>query len=245
MTEPNGLYPKIARIMGKLNRLPKTGSHAHFKYKFVTDADVADAVRKELSAENVAFFASMISSAKEGKRTVAEFEFTFACGDTGNTQVCKWVGEADDSQDKGLSKAATSAEKYFLLKTFMLSTGDKIDDPDSGEDRPPTTQRQQSASEPPPSELDEHFGAKTQRTTDNVTPENVLFTASSWGPISRRLATAGLVNHVDHAFNRLAKIVKKELGEGNAINLAATAKWTEADVIAKFEARIAEKANES
>ena len=166
MTKPNGLYPKIARIMGRLNRLPKTGRNAHFKYDFVTDADVADAVRKELATENVAFFASMISATQEGKHTVATFEFIFACGDTGETQTCMWVGEANDSQDKGLTKAATSAEKYFLLKTFMLSAGDGADDPDSSENQSPAP-RQQSA--PDPSELDEHFGSKQAPQTKSYT----------------------------------------------------------------------------
>ena len=42
-----------------------------------------------------------------------------------------WTGESLDTQDKGITKAATSAEKYFLMKTFVISTGDAKDDPDS------------------------------------------------------------------------------------------------------------------
>ena len=141
----NIIYQKIARIMGRLDRMPKTGFNAHFKYKFVTDADVADAVRTELAAENIAFFASMVAAEQTNGHTVAEFEFTFVCGDTGKVVVSRWFGEADDKQDKGLTKAATSAEKYFLLKTFMLSTGDKDDDPDNGAAEP----RQQHVSTPP------------------------------------------------------------------------------------------------
>lgn len=142
----NGLYAKISRIMGKLERLPKTGTNDHFKYAFVTDADVADAVRRELANEGIAFFASMIDAVQEGKHTRAEFEFTFVCSDTGETKACKWFGEANDGQDKGLSKAATSAEKYFLLKTFMLSTGDKADDPDSEAGAPEQTQSRKTTS---------------------------------------------------------------------------------------------------
>jgi hypothetical protein len=142
----NELAVKIARIMGRLDRLPKTGWNKHFSYPFVTDADVADAVRRELASENIAFFASMTGCTKEGKHTTATFEYTFMCGDSGEKMVLMWTGEANDGQDKGLSKAATSAEKYFLLKTFMLSTGDKQDDPDSGnEDRD-----EQPASRPQP-----------------------------------------------------------------------------------------------
>lgn len=132
MTEDSKmLYAKLARIIGRLDRLPKTGYNQHFKYHFVTDADVSDTIRQELAQENIAFFASMVDYQQENGHTRATFEFTFACGDSGQSITSVWTGEAQDKQDKGLSKAATSAEKYFLLKTFMLSTGDKADDPDS------------------------------------------------------------------------------------------------------------------
>jgi len=121
------LFAKLARVMGKLERLPKRGHNDHFGYDFVTIADVADAVRKALAEEGVAFFASMDGLAQENHKTVADFTFTFADGQTGATWTCPWKGEAMDTQDKGIAKAATSAEKYFLLKTLILSTGDEED----------------------------------------------------------------------------------------------------------------------
>jgi hypothetical protein len=145
MAEDN-LYLKIARVMGSLSRLPKSGWNKHFKYHFVTDADVADAVRERLAAERIAFFASMVNHTKTGDHTEAVFEFTFVCADTGETMKCQWAGEAIDKQDKGLSKAATSAEKYFLLKTFMLSTGESTDDPDSSAGEVPNSRQIDSAS---------------------------------------------------------------------------------------------------
>lgn len=134
--EPNGakLFAKMARIMGELKRLPKTGYNQHFKYAFVTDGDVSDTIRELMAKENIAFFAETVAvEPVNGKKSRAQYVFTFACGDTGATRSCSWFGEADDAQDKGLSKAATSAAKYFLLKTFMISTGDERDDPDAGE----------------------------------------------------------------------------------------------------------------
>jgi len=135
------LFAKLAKVMGKLKKLPKTGYNTHFKYKFVTDGDVSDAVRAALASEGVAFFASLqlVSSEDGGKtkrgdvitKTLAEFIFTFADGETGATWSCNWTGEAIDTQDKGIAKAATSALKYFLLKTFVLSAGDPTDDSDN------------------------------------------------------------------------------------------------------------------
>lgn len=140
--KPLGLPGKIARIMGGLQRIPENGTNSYFKYSFVSADDVYDTVRMALAAEGIAFFASMIGWKQDasGKsiKTICDFEFTFVDADTGESRTMLWSGEANDEQDKGLSKAATSAEKYFLLKTFMISTGDK-EDADSG----PKPQRQQ------------------------------------------------------------------------------------------------------
>ena len=182
MTEKNnGLNHKIARIMGRLDRLPKSGTNKHFKYKFVTESDVADMIRAELATENIAFFASMVDAVQNAQHTVAKFEFTFVCADTAESKVLTWYGEANDGQDKGISKAATSAEKFFLLKTFICSTGDPTDDPDS-DGRTPEL-RQNAKTTPPahdsgassvtipedaePSELDAHFGPR-------MTPAQIL-----------------------------------------------------------------------
>lgn len=121
------LFAKMARVMAQLERLPQNGYNAHFKYRFTTNADVSDAVRKALAVENVAFFVELIEATREGDRTVVDLAFTFACGDTGETLTKKWKAEANDKQDKGLAKAYTAGLKYFLLKTFILSTGEEPD----------------------------------------------------------------------------------------------------------------------
>jgi hypothetical protein len=126
------LYAKLARVMGKINRIAKSGYNEHFKYPFATDADIADAVRGALAEEKVAFLVNMLEPKREGNKVTVPFEFTFACGDTGATITKTWEGEAIDGQDKGISKAATSAEKYFLMKTFLISSGKPEDDADAG-----------------------------------------------------------------------------------------------------------------
>jgi len=133
VTTGSTLYTKMSRVMGMLERIPKNGFNQHFKYAFVTDADVVDTVRTAMASEGLAFFASMDSIHQEGKRTVVNIKLTFADGESGDTMSVNWIGEANDSQDKGVAKAATSAVKYALLKTFLISTGD---DPDSDNDGP-------------------------------------------------------------------------------------------------------------
>jgi hypothetical protein len=134
------LFAKMARIMGKVKRLKKTGHNNFFNYDFATDSDIADTIRELLAEENIAVFAQLITvdqvtymsdKNKTTWRTRGNFMFTLACGDTGATFSCSWIGEADDTGDKGINKAATAAEKYWLLKTFVMSTGDERDDADN------------------------------------------------------------------------------------------------------------------
>ena len=134
------LFAKLARVMGRLKKLPKSGYNEHFKYNFVTESDVSDAVRAAMAAENVAFFASMTGVQTDGKKTIIDMEYIFADGETGAIWTCTWTGEAIDSQDKGIAKAATSALKYFLLKTFVLSSGDPGDESDNGAEPEPVNE---------------------------------------------------------------------------------------------------------
>jgi hypothetical protein len=144
------LYAKLARVMGKMERIEKRGWNDFHNYEYVEDADVLDAVRQALADEKIAFFASMVDVQQEaiqddkGKTTIKTrpvFHYTFACGETGATYTCRWVGEANDKQDKGTSKAATLSLKYFLLKDFLMSTGDPTDDPDSDGGTPAPAKR--------------------------------------------------------------------------------------------------------
>ena len=143
------LYAKMARVMGKCKRVKKDGENKFHNYKYATAADVADEVRQYLAEEGIAFFANMSSMEIQDGVWVVGFDFTFACGDTGATITSRWYSEAAATNkagrdDKGLNKAATTAEKYFLLKTFILSAGDESD-ADEGTPQPaPRKQTQQT-----------------------------------------------------------------------------------------------------
>ena len=128
------LYAKLARVMGKIDKLPKDKTNAFHGYAFTSEGAVSTAVRSLLAEESIAFIPQMMSSEEIDGVWVASFSFTFACGDTGATITSLWQSEAQSRNskgardDKGLNKAATAAEKYFLLKTFIIPTGN---DPDA------------------------------------------------------------------------------------------------------------------
>ena len=127
------LYRRMAQAMAQLKRLPKRGRNTHFGYDYVTDSDVLDAVRGALGAAGVAFFTDVVDMSQDGKRTELTLDAMFADSETGASMTVTWIGEALDSQDKGINKALTAAVKYGLLKTLLVSTGE--DDPD-GEPEP-------------------------------------------------------------------------------------------------------------
>ncbi len=126
-----GLYAKLARVMGKLERLPKNGWNEHFSYAFATDADVADAIRPLLADEGIAVLVSSKEPKFEAQTTLLPVVIRLVDSETGQSETFEWTGQAMDRQDKGINKAATAAIKYWLLKTFLLSTGDPADDADA------------------------------------------------------------------------------------------------------------------
>lgn len=165
------LFLKLAAVMGEIGSIPKGGTNSHFNYKFVTADSVADKVRTLLSEHKVAFFAAIVgknlveirkttekTDPKSGEisrvstismRWVVDFEFTFADGESGACQSSLWTAEADSADDKGINKCATAAEKYFLLKTFVVTSADEPDADADGskqrrqQQRPPTSPNQQ------------------------------------------------------------------------------------------------------
>lgn len=130
------LFGKMAQVMGKIRMLEKTGRNQFDRYDYVTSDVIAARVGQAMAEVGLAFFPSMIEvktedyATKNGGnnfRTVVHMQITIACGETGATWTSDWFGEAIDRSDKSISKAAVSAVKYALLKTFLLAGGDEED----------------------------------------------------------------------------------------------------------------------
>lgn len=135
------MYAKMAKVMAKMHRLPKRGYNTHFGYQFTTNEDVVDAVRTAMAEVGLAMFtefgkiqdSTIPGRSGERAKVRVEFIFTIVDGETGYFEERHWVSEALDDQDKALNKAVTAAQKYFLLKTFLIGTGDEPDPDQEGE----------------------------------------------------------------------------------------------------------------
>lgn len=81
-------------------------------------------------------------TAKEKTEYIATvlIEFTFMDGDTGETLVFCMAGEGQDAGDKAYYKAITGAQKYALMKAFMIPTGNDPEGDAGVDERNETTQ---------------------------------------------------------------------------------------------------------
>lgn len=136
---PHSLYAKLAEVMQEIGYVKKAGRNKFHGYDYVTEADLVDAVREKLAIRNVVVIPSVTAideravTSDKGKHstiTTVRVAFTFCDGDSGEMHKAEWAGAGDDPADKGLYKAYTGAVKYFLMKSFLIPTGD---DPEADE----------------------------------------------------------------------------------------------------------------
>lgn len=147
--------------MKEVKYIQKRGKNAFHNYNYATEADVAEKVREILAEQNVMLFPSLVGQSIREVTTRkghieyianVEMEFTFVDGDTGETFTIKMAGEGQDAGDKGIYKAITGAQKYALMKTFMIPTGDDPENEEGERDtsKPEPVKNQQLANRPTP-----------------------------------------------------------------------------------------------
>lgn len=157
MSEKRTLVSKLAEVMKRVKYIRKAGFNDFHRYAYATEADVNEHVREVLAELNVVMIPNVKShSVREhvnakGKTeyiVTVGVEFTFYDGDSGETITFMTYGEGQDAGDKGTYKAITGAQKYALMKAFMIPTGDDPES-DSGVDRRNASQEGDEPSEPP------------------------------------------------------------------------------------------------
>jgi hypothetical protein len=128
------LFAKMAKVMGGLSTFGKDARNKFHNYDYVSAAQVTQTIGRAMANEGIAFFSSTVGmQTTEDNRYIVEYEYTFACCETGVTMASRWFGEAVHTtskgalDDKAINKAATTALKYFLLNTFVVSSSDDVD----------------------------------------------------------------------------------------------------------------------
>jgi hypothetical protein len=133
VSEERQLVKKLAKVMHEVKYIQKKGFNKFNNYHYATESDVAEKVREVLAENYVMMIPNMTShSVREhtNRKGFIEYivtvnmEFRFIDGETGESLVFNMVGEGQDAGDKGTYKAITGAQKYALMKVFMIPTGD-------------------------------------------------------------------------------------------------------------------------
>jgi predicted transcriptional regulator len=129
-SQPNGLFMRIARVMGKVQAVSENETHGQ-GWKYAGDKAIYDAVRPYLAEEGLAIIPSISQISDDNGKMRVMFDMKLICGETGEILSSQWAAESFSKDDKGVNKCATVAMKYFLKTTFLIATGDPNDDGDS------------------------------------------------------------------------------------------------------------------
>jgi hypothetical protein len=149
---PKSIVMKLIAILDEVGNVEKRGKNTAQNYAFARESDLVDKVRPIMAREHL-FLHQTVSNVEvldagetrggsKNRLVTVEMTFTWIDADTGEAWPvpAMFPGHGMDTGDKGLYKAMTGAEKYFLMKTFLVSTGD---DPE-GDER---VDRQEAAAE--------------------------------------------------------------------------------------------------
>jgi hypothetical protein len=110
--------------MAEISRVPKNGTNKFHNYDYVMEGDLSDHVRPLLSKQGIGLTFSVLDVIDLPNNTIrVKAQITLGI-DGGETISATVFGDAQDKGDKALYKAMTGAVKYWLYKTFLVSTGD-------------------------------------------------------------------------------------------------------------------------
>ena len=136
-----GLSKKLAEVARAIGAVPKDGSmdFGSTHYRFVSYEGFAAAVRSHLSAAGMSMTIGSSDHNQDGATTTLCAEATFTDNETGAMRIVRWYGESQDKQGRGTAKALTTAVKYGLMRTLLVSEKDDVDpDKDVPTKEPPT-----------------------------------------------------------------------------------------------------------
>lgn len=203
MGEPvPGIFKKMAKVMEKISRVPKNGKNKFFNYDYVTEADLTDHIRPILAEEGVAFTSTVLETSKvptekDGMLSTVKMLFRLIDADDGSSIESVFLGEGIDKGDKGFYKAYTGCTKYFLMKTFLVATGDDPENDDAPKEKP-SKPYQLEGSKKNPAETPKEQPKKEPKKEKTVEVEDPMLDEL---PEKKRLE---ILSSTDSLFNQLA-----------------------------------------
>lgn len=137
---PIKLLKKLLEVQAKVTPVEKTGTNKFQNYDYAEEAGFLKMLNPILNEIGVLIIPTITSTDRsEVERTSAagekkmylmttvHYEMTIVDPDSGESIKVSWVGDGEDTADKGIYKAMTSGLKYFLAKFFRVPTGDDVE----------------------------------------------------------------------------------------------------------------------
>lgn len=133
------IYEKLLEMQRRVDSVIRDGKNTSDKYDFASDENVLDAFRPLMDELGLLLIPSVTGAQlHEGTTrsgtarylTEMTIQMTWHDVESGEELTVPWYAQGVDlAGEKGVGKALTYAEKYFLLKFFHVAT--KKDDPDT------------------------------------------------------------------------------------------------------------------
>ncbi len=170
-TKKKTLAQKLLDIQSDVDHLKKDKHNKFHNYDYVSETNVIEAVRNLFVKHGVMAVPSVEHSWQETRliqtangekhdtHSYVQMKYTLIDTETQEQMEVFWMGEGQDGGDKGYYKAYTGSQKYFLMKTFMIPTGD---DPEAGNGQ----QQAPSSAEAPEGPTPKTAGGATIRMRD-------------------------------------------------------------------------------
>jgi len=130
------IYQKLIEVRKSCPYLKK--GNQGVQYNYVSSSQTLGTLREKMDELGLLLIPSVtqgratLNSVYDGKQHMTELDMVFTwvnADDPDETIVCPFYGQGTDSGEKGVGKALTYAEKYFMLKFFNIATDH--DDPDA------------------------------------------------------------------------------------------------------------------
>lgn len=122
--EARAFAEKLVACSADLAHLSKDGTNSHFKYKFVSEAQVKAAVKPVLIKHGLAITGVNADLQPGGTPGSACVKVAVTIGDGIYFATFDGIGGGTDSGDKAPMKATAAALKYALTSAFIIPTGD-------------------------------------------------------------------------------------------------------------------------
>lgn len=200
---------KLSKVLGEIESIEKTGHNPHYNYDYVTEDVLTDQIRPLLAKHGIAlvFGATKVEDIPPNRTRVwCEF-ILLDCDGNRERVLCPGEGKDEKHMDKALPKAMTMAVKYWLYKTFLVSTG--MDEPEK-DDSPKTEDRKT----PPPVDL--MTASQRKKLEAILTNEDVKYSTQLLELAKKSVETEGPVTQ--GSATRLINEAKKQQKAAKKVN---------------------------